>query len=244
MTTIEPTTRGAASSLLLLLGVAQGRSSGNPSPWSAAYKQGELGFGAFLFACDDSVACDRWSTNDAKDFPPQIATGSVFDLRFVASGEQGVALTTKEKYPGVTSEAVAPYVGTGPDGFTALMPGYGTVVARDSRGFIIDYVTLKIVKPDALVVYAAEYKGTNPIALEALTLRPNERKSYRTVAQHNLEAVAGSVQIRWESADKDVAQVESYQRGVVNIVAKSAGKTKLKAVGAALSKEIDVEVTP
>jgi hypothetical protein len=250
MKTNRTSSRGATRSLLPaltivgLVGVAlTGCRGENPGPGSPAYKQGELGNGAFLFTCDDSVACDRWSTNDAKDFPPQIATGSAFELRFVASGEQGVTFTTKEKYPGVTSQPIGPYVSSGPDGFTALKPGYGTVVARDNTGVVIDYVTLKIVKPDALVVYAAEYKGTNPPAVQALNLKLGARRSFRTVAEHKSFAVAGSVQIRWESLDAAIVQVESYERGVVNVVAKKEGKTKLTAAGAALTKDLDVEVT-
>ena len=216
----------------------------NPGPASTAYKKGELGNGGFLFACDDSVACDRWSTNDAADFPAAIATGAVFDVRFVESGEQGWTPLSSGKYHGVTEQPVEPYVGKGYDGFTSLRPGLGTIVARDSRGNIVDYVTLKIVKPDALVVYAAEYRGPRPAPIDALSLAPAERRSYRTVAEHGHEPVAGSVRVRWESADPSVVRIESYQRGVVNVLAGAAGKTKLVAVGAALTKEIEVEVKP
>jgi hypothetical protein len=220
-----------------------GCSAQNPGPDSTSYKQGELGNGAFLFRCDDSVACDRWSTNNAKDFPDQIATGATFQLRFVASQDQG-AVAGSEKYPGVTSQPLGPYVSSGPDGFTTLKPGYGTVTARDNRGFVIDYVTLKILKPDALVVYAAEYKGDNPPAVDALALKPADRKSFRTVAQKNLASLAGAISVEWTTSDPNVVVIESYDRGVVNVVAKGAGSAKLTAAGAALTKTVDVEVKP
>ena len=65
MTTIESTIRGASSSLLLLLGVVLGGCSGNPSPGSAAYKQGELGNGAFLSNAVRTVDMDAIVTGDA-----------------------------------------------------------------------------------------------------------------------------------------------------------------------------------
>jgi hypothetical protein len=217
--------------------------NGNPEEGSSAYKEGKLGNGSFLFKCDDSVACDRWSTNSAKDFPTQIATGSNFNLRFVAEGNEGWSLNIKGKhYDGITLEAIGPFVSSGPEGFSAVSPGFGTVVARDNRGAVIDYVNVRIARPDGLVVYKADYKGTDPPRLQAVNMTVGQAQSFRTVAERGLEAMAGSVRVEWTSADPAIAQVESYSRGVVNIVAKGEGKTKLTAAGAALTKEIDVEV--
>jgi hypothetical protein len=216
--------------------------SDNPPSGSSAYKAGELGNGSFLFACDDSVACDRWTTNNAADFPKQIATGAVFDVRFVENGQQGTITTNDQKYAGVTSQPVAPYVSSGPDGFVTDQPGFGVIMAKDGRGYVIDYATITIVKPDSLVVYDASYKGNNPTAHEALTLKVGDAPSFRTVAQYSLEAVAGSIQVQWTSADPQIVQVQSYSRGVVTLSAKGVGSTKLTAAGAALTKDIPVEV--
>src|SRR5690242_6291368 len=71
--------------------LALGCTVGNPSAGSASYKQGELGNGAFLFKCDDTVACDFWS-GAAKTFPEYVATGSNFQLRFVARSDQGTVV--------------------------------------------------------------------------------------------------------------------------------------------------------
>jgi hypothetical protein len=125
-----------------------------------------------------------------------------------------------------------------------LRPGYGTVVVRDVSGSVIDYVTLKIMKPDALVVYAAEYKGTNPPPVDSLTMKVSDRKSFRTVGQKDLNALAGSINIEWTSSDPNLVQVESYVGGVVNIVAKARGAATLTAAGAALTKTIPVTVSP
>jgi hypothetical protein len=231
---------GIAAALSVIIGGC----ADNPSTGSPAYKEGELGNGAFLFECDDSVACDRWTTNNAKDFPSQIATGSVFNLRFVTNDDKGHSGTFRihdQEYTGVTAVPIGPYVSSGPDGFAAVSPGYGTVVARDHKGSIIDYASLKIVKPDGLVIYRAEYKGNDPDRIQATTIGLNQSQSFRTVGEFGGEAVAGSIRIQWESANPSIAQVESYTRGVVKVVGRSPGKTRLKAVGAALEKEIDVE---
>jgi hypothetical protein len=214
----------------------------NPSSGDPAYRQGELGNGGFLFQCDDSVACDRWSTNNAKDFPKRIATGSVFNLRFVPTDDQGLDLDGADT-AGVTLQAVEPYVGRGTEGFAALKPGYGTVMAKRANGAVVDYVTLTIVQPTTLVVYPAEYKGTSPERIEKIAMKVNDTKSYRVVAESNGEAVAGSVRMAWSSAANEVVSV-TYQSGVARLSAGKAGRTTLTAEGAALSRSIDVEVTP
>jgi hypothetical protein len=248
---------------MALMGLANGGCNGNPSVGSPAYKEGRLGNGSFLFRCDDSVACDRWSTGDAKDFPDLIATGANFNLRFVADGQEGTITIAGTRYDGVTIEPVSPYVGRGPLGFASLKPGFATVIARDAKGYVIDYVTLNIVKPDSLVVYSAEYKGSSPVPVEKMTfttsatssssssssstggtpITSGSRKSFRTVGQVSLRAIAGSIQVKWESADPTIADVESYSGGVATVIGKKVGTTKLKAIAGGLEKNIDVEVT-
>lgn len=226
---------------------------------TTAEKQGELGNGAFLFACDNSVACDRWSTGNAERFPDAIATGSTFGLYFLPKGQtfrgtvedivdlnrRGVVVTVDDRrYEGVTVQPIGPNISDGPDGFSGVQPGYATAVARDNAGTIIDYVTLKVVQPDALVVYAAAYEGTDPLQVQAIDMTVGTTESYRTVASHQATVVAGAVRVAWSSADPSIAQIESYDRGVVRILAKGVGTTTVTAVGAALEKRLDVEVKP
>lgn len=235
-----------AGAIALAIG-ALAACNNNPAPGSAAYKEGELGNGDFLFACDDGVACLPYS-GDAKRFPGQIATGSNFDVRFVGKNQQGSTLTINEKrYEGIVAHPVEPYVSKGPEGFTAKQPGYGTIVVRDSVGTVIDYVTLKIVQPNDLIVYEASYdasRGKEPPRVQTMNLKIGATPSYRVVAEYGAEPAAGSIPVKWESLDEAVVQVESYTRGVVNLRAKGPGKTTLKASGAALEKQIDVEVMP
>ncbi|MBX3207431.1 MAG: hypothetical protein KF764_20455 [Labilithrix sp.] len=239
-------TRATIAALAVGVLAALAGCNDNPAPGSAAYKEGELGNGDFLFACDDGLACLPYK-GDAKLFPKQISTGSNFDVRFVAKGQQGTTVTIDDKrYEGVTVQAVAPYVSQTPDGeLAAIAPGFGTVIARDSAGTVIDYVTLKIVRPDDLIVYDAAFDATKnrePPRIQAITLKVDEAPSYRVVAEYGGKAAAGSVPVKWESNEPDILTVESYASGVVNLRAKGAGKAILTATGASLEKKIDVEV--
>jgi len=223
---------------LLLAACSASASTGDP-----AYKTGALGNGAFLFSCDDSVACAKWNDN-AKEFPTLFTTGSTFRLTLVANVDPGspyVAIGSTAN-PGVTLEAVGPYVGSGLDGFAALQPGYGTVVAHDRDGKVIDYVPLHIVVPDALVVYDAAYTGDHPPSVDALSLQNGDRPSYRTVGEVASEASAGSIRVAWTAADPTTLAIESYTDGVVTLHALRHGTTTLTAVGAALTKTITVDV--
>ena len=239
-------TKTIAGALALAMGGVLAGCSSNPSPGSGAYKEGELGNGDFLFACDDGVACLPYS-GDAKKFPGQIATGSNFDVRFVSKDQQGPDIFIDNKrYEGVVAQPLEPYVSKGPEGFTAKKPGWGTIVVQDSKGTLIDYVTIKIVQPNDLIIYEAGYdvsRGKEPPRVQAMNLKVGDAQSYRVVAEYAAEPAAGSIPVKWESNDPATIQVESYTRGVVNLRAKKAGKTTVTATGAALEKQIDVEVT-
>lgn len=235
-----------AAAIALAIGALAGCND-NPAPGSAAYKEGELGNGAFTFACDDGAACLPYS-GDAEKFPQQIATGSSFDVRFVPNDQQGTdILIDNKRYDGVVAQPVAPYVGKGgTDGFTARQPGFGTIFVQDSKGTLIDYVTLKIVQPNDLIIYEANYdvrRGKEPPRIQAMNLKVGDAQSYRVVAEYAAEPAAGSIPVKWTSDDDTVVQVESYSRGVVNLRAKKAGQTTVRASGAALEKQIAVEVT-
>ena len=240
------TTTTTAGIIALAIGALAG-CSGNPGAGNAAYKEGELGNGDFLFACDDGAACLPYS-GDASKFPEQIATGSNFDVRFVAKEQQGSAIIIKEKrFEGIVAQPVEPFVSKGPEGFTAKKPGFGTIIVRDSKGTVIDYVTIKIVQPNDLIVYEADYdvgRGKEPPRIQTMTMKVGAAQSYRVVAEYGAEPAAGSIPVKWEFPEStDVAVVESYTRGVVNLRAKTAGKATLKAVAGGLEKTIEVEVT-
>ncbi len=239
------TTTTTAGIIALAIGALVGCSD-NPRAGDPAYKEGELGNGDFLFACDDGAACLPYS-GDASRFPDQIATGSNFDVRFVAKNQQGSAIVIKDKrYEGIVAQPVGPFVGKGPEGFAALKPGYGTIIVRDSKGTVIDYVTLKFVQPNDLIVYEADYdvgRGKEPPRIQTMTMTVGAAQSYRVVAEYGAEPAAGSIPVKWASENTEFVVVESYTRGVVNLRAKAAGKATLKAVAGGLEKKIEVEVT-
>lgn len=215
---------------------------GNPSPSSPSVKTGTLGNGGFTFKCDDSVACDRY--HNADTFPSSIAEGSTFDLQFFLRADSHGYDYLKNAEAGTTIEPVGKYVNQGASGFAAVEAGIATVTARDNKGWIVDYITVNIVKPAGLVVYDASYTGDDPPRIASIQLDPGESRSFRTVAKGaDQQVLAGLVTVEWTSDDKNVVDVESYSKGKVTIVAKASGVAHLVAKGAALEQTIDVTVT-
>jgi hypothetical protein len=213
----------------------------NPSPSSTSVQKGQLGNGGFTFRCDDSVACDRW--NNADNFPDAVALGSTFEMQFyLLDGTRGYSYL-KDAERGTTVEPVGKYLGHGAAGFAAVAPGVATIAARDQKGWLVDYITVRIRKPDSLVVYDSEYRGEDPTRIQRVTIpAKGDRKSFRVVAQAGVEALAGMVTVEWSSDDESIVAVEGYSKGKVTIVATGTGSTKLRAKGASLEQELPVTV--
>lgn len=238
-----------ASTLALLLGLALAACGTNPESGSPAYKAGELGNGGFLFACDngDGVACLSAESGDAKKFPARIATGATFDVRFVEKNAQGTVVGIDERrYSGVTTEAVAPFIGRGGQGFTALRPGYGTIVARDSAGTIVDFATLTIVRPTRFIVYRDSDSGSRaPAPIELLTLSLGGSALVRVVAADSMGTIAGSIPVAWSRGTDDVVSVEPDEDGSFRLGAGKEGSAILTVDGAGgLSTQFTVVVKP
>jgi hypothetical protein len=237
--------RGAVIAVALL--AASATACTNPVPGSDAYKEGELGNGSFLFACDDGLACLPYS-GDAQKFPKAIATGATFDVRFVAKNQQGsIIIINDHTYEGVRTSGLGPYVSDGATGgFVAEQPGFGTIFARDSHNTIIDYVTINIVKPDSLVVYDANTGvsfAKDPPRIQSVSMAVEDRKSFRVVAARTNEPVAGSIPVEWSSDHPEYVEIESYTSHVATVHAKQAGTATLTAKGGGtLEKTINVEV--
>jgi hypothetical protein len=233
----------AASLAVFAMTFAAGCTGGerNPSPSSTSVQKGQLGNGGFTFRCDDSVACDRW--NNADNFPDAVALGSTFDMQFyLLDGTRGFSYL-KEAERGTTTESVGKYINRGASGFAAVEPGIATIAARDSKGWLVDYITVRIRKPDSLIVYDSEYKGEDPTRIQRISIATKgDRKSYRVVAQAGVEALAGMVTVEWSSDDDSIVAVEGYSKGKVTIVATGIGSTKLHAKGASLDQELTVTV--
>lgn len=239
-----PTTR---TPLLALLAGAAVAFIAGCSLSDSSSKPGELGNGGFYLSCDDAVACSR-SSNDAAKFPEAVSVGSTFAVRFVPKSNSGLDIHFNESAVdrGITVSPVSEvYVSRGSKGLAAVKTGYATLASRDASGALVDYVVLRVAKPDSLVVYAADDTSTpTPAHVSNITLSTSERRSYRAFAQQNKTDLAGSLQVEWTSSDSKVFVVESSTDGKATIVAKAAGTATLVATGGTFAQSIPITVSP
>lgn len=210
------------------------------------YAPGELGNGGFYFSCDDTVACSQY-TDDASQFPKAVSLGSTFKVRFVPKQESGIDLKFNDSAPerGVTVQPISDvYVSRGANGLAAIKAGYATIASRDAAGQLVDYVVLRVARPDSLVVYAADESRTNPPLVSNVTLGVGDVRAYRAIAQEKKTNLAGSLQVEWTSSKPSVVTVQTSVNGKVTIVARAAGTATLVATGNTFEQSIPVEVTP
>jgi len=212
----------------------------------SGYAAGQLGNGGFYFSCDDAVACSRYS-DDASQFPKAVSLGSTFAVRFVPKTSSGLDIHFNESAPdrGITVSPISDvYVSRGVKGLAAIKSGYATIASRDAAGQLVDYVVIRVARPDALVVYAADESRTNPPLVSTVTLGRGETRAFRAFAQEKKENLAGSLQVEWTSSNPSVVDVESTTGGTVTVVARTAGSATLNATGGTFMQAIPVEVTP
>jgi len=242
MTSLSLTSR----SLLALLACGAVAFTAGCSLSDSGSKPGELGNGGFYFSCDDAVACSRYS-NDASKFPEAVAVGSTFAVRFVPKSNSGLDIHFNESATdrGLTVAPISEvYVSRGAKGLAAVKTGYATLASRDAAGVFVDYVVLRVAKPDALVVYSADATSTStPAHVDSIELSAGDRRTYRALAQQNKADLAGSLQIEWTSSNPSVAAVESTTDGKATVVAKSAGSAALVAVGGTFTQSIPITVS-
>ncbi len=208
------------------------------------YKAGELGNGGFYFSCDDAVACTKY-TDDASKFPSSVSLSSTFTVRFVPKRDSDLNISFNDGAPdrGITVQPVGELVSRGPKGLVALKSGYATLASRDAKGKLVDYVVVRIARPDALVVYSADESRTDPPRVETVALEVGRRRAYRAFAQEKKADLAGSLQVEWTSDNPSVVDVESTTGGKATIVARAPGTAHLLAAGGTFTQSIPVEVT-
>jgi hypothetical protein len=214
----------------------------------AGAKPGELGNGGFFFSCDDAVSCNRYS-NDASKFPEAVSVGSTFAVRFVPKSNSGLDIHFNEAAVdrGITVNPISDvYVSRGVKGLAAIKTGYATLASRDASGTLVDYVVVRVAKPDALVVYAADDVTDTPAHVDSISLSraAGAQRSFRAFAQQNGATLAGSLEVEWTSSNPAVASVASTTDGKATLVAKSPGNAMLVATGGAFTQQIPVTVTP
>jgi hypothetical protein len=244
---ISPSPR-SRTPLLALLASAAVLFTAGCSLSDAGSKPGELGNGGFYFSCDDAVACSRY-TNDATKFPEAVSVGSTFAVRFVPKTNSGLDIHFNESAVdrGITVNPISEvYVSRGAKGLAAVKSGYATLASRDASGALIDYVVVRVAKPDALVVYSADDATDSPAHVDSISLSvgAGDQRSYRAFAQQKSATLAGSLQIEWTSSNPSVASVATTTDGKATLIAKSAGSAMLVATGAAFTQQIPVTVSP
>ena len=228
---------------LAMAAVATGCSSLDPGT-----KAGELGNGGFHFSCDDAVACSQY-TDTASKFPDAVALGSTFAVTFTPKATTGLDIHFNEAAPdrGITVSPISDvYVTRGVKGLVALKSGYATIASRDASGQLVDYVALRVARPDALIVYSADQPTTNPVPVDAveLSLSAGDRKTFRAFAQQNKANLAGSLQVEWTSTNPAVAEVQSTTDGIATVVPRSAGSAMLVATGGTFTQQVPITVKP
>lgn len=206
------------------------------------YKPGELGNGGFYFSCDNAVSCARYS-NDAAKFPKAVSLGSTFTMRFVTTASNDSHITFDDKAPdrGITIKPAGEFISRGPNGMVAVKSGYATVTSRDAAGQLVDFVTIRVAKPEKLVVYPADDVTDTPQHVDSVTVGLGERRTYRAFAQEKGQVLAGTLQVEWKSADTRIVDIELLD-GKATIVPRAAGKTNLVATGGTFAQEIPIEV--
>jgi hypothetical protein len=136
------------------------------------------------------------------------------------------------------------FLSKGPSGLAAVKPGFATLTSRDAQGQLIDYVTIKIAKPDSLVVYAADTSSTTATPVDKVALTRGDRRAFRAFAQANKADLAGTLQVEWVSSDSAVVAIESTTDGKATLVARAAGTATLTATGGTFAQAVPVEVKP
>jgi hypothetical protein len=208
----------------------------NGVPTGAQVATGQLGNGGFAFDCDDSVACDRY-TNAAKSFPDAIALSSTFTIRYVPkSGGSSTGVTV-----GAVGET---FIAPGVNGLTALHTGYGTIVARNASGAVVEFASVPIYKPESLVIYDAAYTGTSPVPITSVTLHVGEVRNLRALARAHTFDLAGTLQYEWTSPSDGVLTLNQEATGKVTLSGATVGTTHLTVAGGTFEQDLSVQVTP
>ncbi len=214
--------------------------SGDPSLDSTAPKEGSLGNGDFYFTCDDSVACSDFITkNVAKKFPSAVAEGSVFHIQYEL---HSLGITLSDKYPGqgYTLGTVGDgFLSLGSDGFSGVQAGIGTLWVKDASGHAVDFTTIKIEKPDEIVVYDGAETTQSP----SFTIPMGSTADYRTVARQKQAPLAGVFEPEFTSDKPDIVEVVGRVAGTTTLRGKTAGTATVTVAAAGLTKELTITVS-
>ncbi len=236
------TSRHKWASVLPLLAAALALGACSSKADSPSYKPGELGNGGFVFTCDDSVACNKF--NAAAQFPNVVAQSATFKVRYVP---RDAKTNDPGSGAGVTVSPVGTtYLSTGADGLVGLKGGIGTITARNAQGSLVEFTTIKIEKPDAIVVYDGEYTGTTtPVTIDKVRLKVGQPKTLRALSRRAGRDLAGMLNYQWSTENEAVVRVDgtTQSTGKITIVGNAAGSTTITVEGGSFKQDVPVEVS-
>jgi hypothetical protein len=214
----------------------------DPALDTASAKTGSLANGDFFFTCDDSVSCKDYRNYSTK-FPDFIAEGAVFHVQYKVFSN---SLTLSDNVPGqgyTLATVGSSYLTLGPEGFTGVKAGFGTIVVRTASGQTVDFTQINIATPDEIVVYDASYQGTAPDPVTTVTMNPTDTKQFRTLARQHQTNLAGVFETDWKSDHPEFVRVGTRVGGTISIEAVAGGTATLTVEGAALKQSVTVNVS-
>jgi len=108
---------------------------------------------------------------------------------------------------------------------------------------LVDYVVLRIAKPDTLVVYDAQ-NTSSPSRIDTIKLAPNAAAASAPSRRRRRRTSPAASRSNDLDETTNVIDVESATDGKRNVVARSSGTAKLVATGGTFVQEVAVEVSP
>jgi hypothetical protein len=205
-------------------------------------KPGELGNGGFFFSCEDAVSCTPYS-DDASKFPKAVSLESTFQVRFEPKkGDTLITFNEQAPQRGLTINPVGEYIARGPAGLVAKKSGYATITSRDAAGRLVDFINIRVAKPDALVVYPADDASAKPKPVVAVSIGTGDSRTYRAFAQEKNDVLGGTLPVVWKAETPGTIDVQSTSDGKVTVTALKAGPATLVATGGTFEQRIPVEV--
>lgn len=206
-------------------------------PRTSASVGGELGQGRFVYRCDNSIA-DCNPQGDATVFPDAVVSGGTFELEFLPENQDITGITLESASSEILEKS--------PKGFTGQKAGFGTVLAKDSSGRIVDFRSVEIVIPDHIGVYESAAEGRRPDApdfLITVELELDKTRALRALGRTDTgDPLAGVVGYEWSTDNKEIATIETFSRDSVTIKGRKEGTTQLVIKGSGKEERIDLVV--
>ncbi len=221
------------------------------SGWGTDGTPGELGKGAFTYACSgdgdpvcrSSTAFDAWAVDFGPkgDFPAAVATGAHFGISYYGDVYQGLERLTLSVRP------AAEDLVTAKGNLLVKQPGAYAFLARTTTGVTADFMHLEAVQPHALEIWS---RGMRAASLSVGVGWSVDVGVLAIAADGTV--LGGALDWSW-SVDAPTVRVQSH--GIVgsgsssaagddeiSIIGVSGGKAVLTVSNGAMSRTINVTI--